>query len=149
METLGEEPRPAQLVSLPGDLDAFEVVWQHPRVEFGCAGGAAGDLVGSEAPTSDVSVLQRSKSGAYAELLVALKELVRDAETRAGGAEDTPLADIYQEVAEVGPRSAAELRKAATHYERAAALHPAPLGKADLAVDAARCRSQAESSASR
>lgn len=106
METLGEEPRPAQLVSLPGDLDAFEVVWQHPRVEFGCAGGAAGDLVGPEAPTSDVSVLQRSKSGAYAELLVALKELVRDAETRAGGAEDTPLADIYQEVAEVGPRSA-------------------------------------------
>ena len=77
METLGEEPRPAQLISLPGDLDALEVVWQHPRVEFGCA-GAAGDLVGSEAPTSDVSVLQ-AQVGAYAELLVALKELVRDA----------------------------------------------------------------------
>ena len=31
---------------------------------------------------------------------------------------------------ESGPRSAAELREAATHYERAAALHPAPAAKA-------------------
>ena len=45
---------------------------------------------------------------------------------------------------EVGPRSAAELKKAATHYDRAAALCPAPAGKALFAVDAARCRSQAE-----
>eukprot|EP00964_Phaeocystis_antarctica_P018768 scaffold10349_cov67-Phaeocystis_antarctica.AAC.4 len=44
---------------------------------------------------------------------------------------------------EVGPRSAAELKKAATHYERAAALHPAPAIKADLAGCAARCRSLA------
>ena len=31
---------------------------------------------------------------------------------------------------EAGPRSAAELREAATHYERAAALQPAPVVKA-------------------
>ena len=33
---------------------------------------------------------------------------------------------------EAGPRSAAELREAATHFERAAALCPAPAVKADL-----------------
>jgi tetratricopeptide (TPR) repeat protein len=43
----------------------------------------------------------------------------------------------------VGPRSAAELRKAATHFERAAALCPAPAVKASLAEEAARCRNQA------
>ena len=41
-------------------------------------------------------------------------------------------------------RSAAELREAATHYERAAALCPAPTVKAALANNAARCRSEAE-----
>ena len=41
---------------------------------------------------------------------------------------------------EVGPRSAAELKEAATHYERAAALESAPAGKADLAGRADRCR---------
>eukprot|EP00964_Phaeocystis_antarctica_P045920 scaffold26477_cov66-Phaeocystis_antarctica.AAC.1 len=46
---------------------------------------------------------------------------------------------------EAGPRSAAELKKAATHYERAAALNPAPAPKAELAGAAVRCRSQAES----
>jgi len=45
---------------------------------------------------------------------------------------------------EVGPRSAAELREAATHFERAAALHPAPAAKAEFAEKADRCRSQAE-----
>ena len=44
---------------------------------------------------------------------------------------------------EAGPRSAAELREAATHYERAAALCPAPAMKADFAEDAALCRRQA------
>ena len=44
---------------------------------------------------------------------------------------------------EVGPRSAAELREAATHFERAAALHPAPAAKAGFAGNAAWCRSQA------
>ena len=34
---------------------------------------------------------------------------------------------------EAGPRSAAELREAATHFERAAALHTAPAGKAEFA----------------
>ena len=43
----------------------------------------------------------------------------------------------------VGPRAAAELKEAATHFERAAALHTAPEGKAELAEDAAWCRSQA------
>ena len=44
---------------------------------------------------------------------------------------------------EVGPRSAAELMEAATHCDRAAALCPAPAGKAHFAGDAAWCRSQA------
>eukprot|EP00964_Phaeocystis_antarctica_P058890 scaffold34947_cov62-Phaeocystis_antarctica.AAC.3 len=34
---------------------------------------------------------------------------------------------------EEGPRSAAELKEAAKHFERAAGLHPAPAGKAQLA----------------
>jgi len=44
---------------------------------------------------------------------------------------------------EAGPRSAAELKEAATHFERVAALCPAPAGKAHFAVTAAWCRSQA------
>ena len=44
---------------------------------------------------------------------------------------------------EAGPRSAAELKKAATHFDRAAALHPAPALKASLADKAAWCRRQA------
>ena len=43
-----------------------------------------------------------------------------------------------------GPRSAAELREAATHYERAAALCPAPAVKANLAAAADWCRCQAD-----
>ena len=45
---------------------------------------------------------------------------------------------------EAGPRSAAELREAATQFERAAALHTAPAGKAHFTDLAARCRRQAE-----
>ena len=45
---------------------------------------------------------------------------------------------------EVGPRSPAELLEAATHSDRAAAMHPAPAMKASLAGNAAWCRSQAE-----
>ena len=44
---------------------------------------------------------------------------------------------------ETGPRSAAELNEAATHFERAAALHPAPAGKANFADAAALCRRDA------
>ena len=44
---------------------------------------------------------------------------------------------------EAGPRSAAELREAAAHYERAAALCPAPALKANHAEAAARCRLEA------
>ena len=44
---------------------------------------------------------------------------------------------------EAGPRSAAELREAATYFERAAALHPAPVPKAQLAETAAWCRGRA------
>ena len=40
---------------------------------------------------------------------------------------------------EVGPRSAAELREAATHFERAAALTAAPAVKASRAAKAAWC----------
>ena len=45
---------------------------------------------------------------------------------------------------EAGPRSAAELKEAAKHYERAAALCPAPAMKAQLASIAGLCRSQAD-----
>ena len=45
---------------------------------------------------------------------------------------------------EAGPRSAAELKEAATHYDRAAALNPAPMAKAMLTGDAERCRRLAE-----
>ena len=44
---------------------------------------------------------------------------------------------------EAGPRSAAELREAATHYERASALHTAQAGKATLASNAALLRGKA------
>ena len=43
-----------------------------------------------------------------------------------------------------GPRSASELRKAATHYQRAAALCSAPLGKAEFTDVAERCRRRAQ-----
>ena len=45
---------------------------------------------------------------------------------------------------EVGPRSAAELNEAATHFERAAALCDAPVGKASFTSYANACRSLAE-----
>ena len=44
---------------------------------------------------------------------------------------------------EEGPRSAAELKKAAMHFERAAAMSPAPAMKAAYAGNADQCRSQA------
>ena len=44
---------------------------------------------------------------------------------------------------EAGPRSAAELREAAAHFDRTAALEPAPAAKADFADCAAACRSKA------
>ena len=44
---------------------------------------------------------------------------------------------------EAGPRSAAELREAATHYERAAALDPAPAVTAQLTRRADWCRRRA------
>ena len=45
---------------------------------------------------------------------------------------------------EAGPRSAAELKEAATYYERSAALCDAPVMKAERDYLAAWCRSQAE-----
>ena len=45
---------------------------------------------------------------------------------------------------EAEPRSAAELREAATHFDRAAALCPAPAVKANRADNAAACRRLAE-----
>jgi tetratricopeptide (TPR) repeat protein len=45
---------------------------------------------------------------------------------------------------EAGPRSAAELMEAAVHYDRAAALCPAPAEKALFAGGAAWCRAKAE-----
>jgi hypothetical protein len=45
---------------------------------------------------------------------------------------------------EAGPRSAAELMEAATHFDRAAVLCPAPAVIAEFAGDAAWCRAKAE-----
>jgi hypothetical protein len=45
---------------------------------------------------------------------------------------------------EAGPRSAAELREAAAHFDRAAALCSAPVMKADFTGRAAWCRTKAE-----
>eukprot|EP00964_Phaeocystis_antarctica_P157451 scaffold127613_cov58-Phaeocystis_antarctica.AAC.1 len=45
---------------------------------------------------------------------------------------------------EAGPRSAAKLKEAAVHYERAAALQDAPAIKAEITELADRCRSKAE-----
>ena len=45
---------------------------------------------------------------------------------------------------EVGHRSAAELEEAATHFERAAALHSAPAAKEDFKRSAETCRRRAE-----
>ena len=43
-----------------------------------------------------------------------------------------------------GPRSVAELREAATHFDRAAALHLAPAVKAEFAEYAEGCRRKAQ-----
>ena len=45
---------------------------------------------------------------------------------------------------EAGPRSAAKLKEAASHFDRAAALCPAPAGQAHFTGCAAKFRSQAE-----
>eukprot|EP00964_Phaeocystis_antarctica_P015845 scaffold8769_cov70-Phaeocystis_antarctica.AAC.1 len=45
---------------------------------------------------------------------------------------------------EAGPRSAAQLMEAATHFDRAAALHAAPAMKAQHAASAAYCRRAAD-----
>ena len=45
---------------------------------------------------------------------------------------------------EAGARSAAELKEAATHFDRAAALHAAPAMKAQHAASAAYCRRAAD-----
>ena len=45
---------------------------------------------------------------------------------------------------EAGPRSAVELKEAATYYERSAARCDAPVIKAEFDYFAAWCRSQAE-----
>ena len=45
---------------------------------------------------------------------------------------------------EAGPRSSAELKEAAMHFERAASLCCAPAAKANLAAGAASCRRQAD-----
>ena len=52
---------------------------------------------------------------------------------------------------EPGPRSlaAAELKEAATHFEQAAALHPAPAVKTTFAGQAPWCRNQAAAGMSR
>ena len=45
---------------------------------------------------------------------------------------------------EAGPRSAAELKKAATHFDRAAALSDAPAWKVEFSSLADQCRIRAD-----
>ena len=54
------------------------------------------------------------------------------------------LSGLYGDAWEAEPRSAAELKDAAAHFDRIAALHPAPAMKARFAGRADVCRSQAE-----
>ena len=54
------------------------------------------------------------------------------------------LSGLYGDVWEAEPRSAAELKEAAAHFDRIAALHPAPAMKARFAGRADVCRSRAE-----
>ena len=49
------------------------------------------------------------------------------------------LSGLYGNHWEVGPRSAAELKQAAAHFEQAAAMHPAPAAKAQLTSFAECC----------
>ena len=71
--------------------------------------------------------------------------VVRAAPDHAPGIDMRAMVLLGQSVVwEAGPRSAAELKKAATHYERAAALSSAPVVKAQRAHLAALCRSLAE-----
>ena len=62
---------------------------------------------------------------------------------RARGRERKRLREALAD-AVVGAQAAAELKEAATHFERAGALCPAPAVKAALAGDAALCRRRAE-----
>ena len=50
----------------------------------------------------------------------------------------------YSAAWEVGPRSAAEILKAATHYDQAAVLCPAPAVTADFTNDADVCREHSQ-----
>ena len=54
------------------------------------------------------------------------------------------LSGVFGSLGEARPRSAAELKEAATHFVWAAALHPAPAGKAALTASADWCRSQVD-----
>ena len=56
----------------------------------------------------------------------------------------TVLGGVSYGVWEAGPRSAAELKEAAAHWDRSAALCDAPAGKAEFAFIANAFRSQAE-----
>ena len=51
---------------------------------------------------------------------------------------------MSDEAWDAGPRSAAEVVEAATHFERAAELSDAPAIKAMLLQNAAACRSKAQ-----
>ena len=54
------------------------------------------------------------------------------------------LSGLFSGCWKVGPRTAAELKEAATHFERAAALCPAPGAKAEFTSRTDWCRRRAE-----
>ena len=97
LDSLEEVPRPAELIA--GDnLDAFKIVWQHPRVEFILNQDDSEDEDDEDGTLAkDVKELRQSKGNAYAELLLALKELVKDASSKVGSAKqkEQPLSSIY------------------------------------------------------
>ena len=54
------------------------------------------------------------------------------------------LSGAYGDAWELGPRSTAELKEAAVHYDRSAALCDAPVWKAQIVSLADWCRSEAD-----
>ena len=65
-------------------------------------------------------------------------------ETRANVMRAAVMSGMGGSAWDVGPRSAAEYKEAAAHWERAVVLSRAPAVKAEFASIAASCRSQAD-----
>ena len=86
-------------------------------------------------------VERRGAQGAVGEVVRAAPRVVTPLTMRA-----VVLSGLF-DAWEVGPRSAAELKEAAAHFDRAAALSHAPTLKAENPHLADHCRSEAEAKA--